>query len=143
MENIVETARQAGSFNTLVRAIEAADLVETLSKEGPFTVCAPTDKAFSKLPSGLLNSLLQDKQSLEQVLLYHVASGKAMSRDIVNMKSVKTLQGDELRIDSSRGVQLEDARVTQADIECSNGVIHVIDSVLIPSSVQERILAIQ
>lgn len=142
MANIVETAIQAGEFQTLVRAIEAADLVDTLSNEGPFTVCAPNDAAFSKLPSGLLNNLLEDKQSLKQVLLYHVASGTAMSRDIVSMKSVKTLQGEELKIDLSRGLQIGDAQVTQPDIECSNGVIHVIDSVLIPMSVQERLLAV-
>ncbi|MCQ1536852.1 fasciclin domain-containing protein [Methanosarcina sp. KYL-1] len=135
MKNIVETAIQAGAFNTLVQAIKAADLVETLSIEGPFTVCAPTDEAFSKLPSGTIDSLLKDKESLKQVLLYHVASGQAMSRDIVKLKSVKTLQGEELKIDITHGVKVGDAQVTQPDIECSNGVIHVIDRVLIPKSV--------
>jgi len=136
MRNIVETAIDAGVFKTLVQTIEAADLVETLSEAGPFTVCAPDDEAFSKLPEGALDSLLNDKESLKQVLLYHVASGQVMSREIVNLQSVKTLQGEELKIDITSGVQIGEAQVTEPDIECSNGVIHVIDRVLIPKSVQ-------
>ena len=136
MRNIVETAIDAGVFKTLVQAVEAADLVKTLSEEGPFTVCAPDDEAFSKLPGGTLESLLKDQESLRQVLLFHVASGQVMSRDIVKMQSVQTLQGEELKIDITRGVQIGDAQVTQPDIECSNGVIHVIDRVLIPKSIK-------
>lgn len=136
MKNIVETAIEAGVFKTLVQAVKAADLVETLSEEGPFTVCAPDDEAFSKLPGRALDSLLKDRESLRQVLLFHVASGQVMSRDIVKLQSVKTLQGEELKIDITQGVQVGEAQVTQPDIECSNGVIHVIDRVLIPKSVQ-------
>ncbi len=136
MRNIVETAIDAGVFKTLVQAVEAADLTETLSEGGPFTVCAPDDEAFSKLPGGALESLLKDRESLRQVLLFHVASGQVMSRDIVSLDSVKTLQGEELKIDITQGVQIGEAQVTQPDIECSNGVIHVIDRVLIPKSAQ-------
>jgi transforming growth factor-beta-induced protein len=136
MRNIVETAIDAGVFKTLVQAVEAADLTETLSEGGPFTVCAPDDEAFSKLPGGVLESLLKDSENLRQVLLFHVASGQVMSQDIVSLDSVKTLQGEELKIDITQGVQIGEAQVTQPDIECSNGVIHVIDRVLIPKSVQ-------
>jgi uncharacterized surface protein with fasciclin (FAS1) repeats len=131
--DIVETATNAGSFNTLVSAVKAAGLVETLKGEGPFTVFAPTDEAFAKLPAGTLDALLKDKAKLTRILTYHVVPGRVMARDVTGLKSAKTVAGPELRIDSSVGVKINDASVVKADIETSNGVIHVIDTVLIPS----------
>ena len=130
--NIVEIASGAGNFNTLVTAIQAAGLEETLSGEGPFTVFAPTDEAFAALPEGTLDSLLEDKEALIRVLTYHVASGKYMATDVVGMTSIKTLEGSDLPVDTTEGVKVGDANVTATDIEASNGVIHVIDKVLIP-----------
>jgi len=131
-KNIVQTAEDAGSFGTLVTAIRAAGLEETLSGEGPFTVFAPTDEAFAALPEGTLDSLLQDPEALTRVLTYHVASGKYMAADVVNMTSIETLEGSELPVNTTDGVKVGDANVTMTDIEASNGVIHVIDKVLIP-----------
>lgn len=132
MKNIVETAIEAGQFNTLVAAVKAAGLVETLSGKGPFTVFAPNDAAFAKLPKGTVEGLLKDKAKLTDILTYHVVSGKVMAKDVMKMKSVKTLQGGSLTIDTSDGVKVDGAKVIQADIEVSNGVCHMIDSVLMP-----------
>ena len=132
MKNIIETAIEAGQFNTLVAAVKAAGLVETLSGTGPFTVFAPNDAAFAKLPKGTVEGLLKDKAKLTAVLTYHVVSGKVMAKDVMKMKSVKTLQGGSLTIDTSDGVKVDGAKVIQADIEVSNGVCHMIDSVLMP-----------
>ncbi len=130
--NIVETAVAAGSFNTLVAAVQAAGLESALTGPGPFTVFAPTDAAFNALPAGALNALLQDPQALSEVLLYHVVSGKVLAADVVNLTSATTLQGQSVTIDASNGVLVNDAQVTQTDVEASNGVIHVIDKVLLP-----------
>ena len=132
MKNIVETAIEAGQFTTLVAAVKAAGLVETLSGTGPFTVFAPNDAAFAKLPKGTVEGLLKDKAKLTAVLTYHVVSGKVMAKDVMKMKSAKTLQGGSLTIDTSDGVKVDGAKVIQADIEVSNGVCHIIDSVLMP-----------
>ena len=132
MKNIVETAIEAGQFNTLVVAVKAAGLVETLSGKGPFTVFAPNDAAFAKIPKATLDGLLKDKAKLTAVLTYHVVSGKVMAKDVMKMKSAKTLQGGSLTIDTSDGVKVDGAKVIQADIEVSNGVCHVIDTVLMP-----------
>jgi uncharacterized surface protein with fasciclin (FAS1) repeats len=132
MKNIVETAIGAGQFNTLVAAVKAAGLVETLSGKGPFTVFAPNDAAFAKIPKATLDGLLKDKAKLTAVLTYHVVSGKVMAKDVMKMKSAKTLQGGSLTIDTSDGVKVDGAKVIQADIEVSNGVCHVIDTVLMP-----------
>jgi uncharacterized surface protein with fasciclin (FAS1) repeats len=132
MKNIVETAIEAGQFTTLVAAVKAAGLVETLSGKGPFTVFAPNDAAFAKLPKGTVEGLLKDKAKLTAVLTYHVVSGKVMAKDVMKMKSAKTLQGGSLTIDTSDGVKVDGAKVIQADIEVSNGVCHIIDSVLMP-----------
>jgi uncharacterized surface protein with fasciclin (FAS1) repeats len=132
MKNIVETAIEAGQFNTLVAAVKAAGLVETLSGPGPFTVFAPNDAAFAKIPKPTLDGLLKDKAKLTAILTYHVVSGKVMAKDVMKMKSAKTLQGGSLTIDTSDGVKVNGAKVIQADIEVSNGVCHVIDSVLMP-----------
>jgi len=132
-KNIVEIASEAGTFNTLVAAVKAAGLVETLSGPGPFTVFAPTDEAFAKLPPGTVESLLQDKEKLTQILTYHVVSGKVMAKDVVNLTSAKTVQGDDVMIRAEGGkVMLNESTVVTTDIEASNGVIHVIDTVLIP-----------
>ena len=134
MPNIVEVASSAGSFTTLIQAVQAAGLQETLEGPGPFTVFAPTDEAFAKLPAGTVESLLADTAQLTKVLTYHVVSGKVMAADVQSLSSAPTVEGSELAIDASGGsVKVDDATVTQADIEADNGVIHVIDTVLIPS----------
>jgi len=131
--NIVGVASAAGNFSTLVTAIQAAGLEETLSSKGPFTVFAPTDEAFAALPEGTLDSLLKDKEALTKVLTYHVASGEYMAADVVEMSSITTLEGSTLPVNTTDGgVKVGDANVTATDIKASNGVIHVIDKVLIP-----------
>lgn len=130
--DIVDTAVAAGSFKTLVTAVQAAGLVETLKGEGPFTVFAPTDEAFAKLPPGTLEALLKDKAKLQAVLTYHVVSGRVMAADVAGLNSAKTVQGQSLSIDTSKGVKVGTANVIKTDVLASNGVIHVIDSVLIP-----------
>lgn len=132
MPDIVDTAINAGSFNTLVTAITTAGLDTALKGEGPFTVFAPTDEAFSKLVSGTVESLLQDIPKLRQILEYHVVSGKVMAADIVKMDSVETIEGSNLKIDASNGVKVNDATVVTPDVAAENGVIHVIDTLLIP-----------
>ena len=132
--DIVDTAI-AGKFNTLVAAVKAADLVDTLKGPGPFTVFAPTDEAFAKLPEGTLEDLLkpENKAKLQSVLTYHVVPGKVMSRDAVKLNSAKTAQGSSIKIKAmDNGVMVNDAHVVKADIAASNGVIHVIDKVILP-----------
>jgi len=133
MANIVKTAQNAGGFSTLLKAAEVAGLVDTLSSGGPFTIFAPTDDAFSKVPSETLNALLKDPEKLKGILLYHGVDGKVMSTDLSGIMKVKTLQGQEITIDASKGVKVNDATVIKADIKAENGVIHVIDKVLLPS----------
>jgi uncharacterized surface protein with fasciclin (FAS1) repeats len=133
--DIVDTAVAAGSFNTLVAAVQAAGLVETLKSDGPFTVFAPTDEAFAKLPAGTVETLLmpENKDQLVAVLTYHVVPGKVMSGDIAGARvSPETVQGRPLAINATSGVMVNDATVVAADVEASNGVIHVIDKVLLP-----------
>ncbi len=131
--DIVDTAAGAGSFNTLVKAVKAAGLVETLKGPGPFTVFAPTDAAFAKLPAGTLESLLANPKQLKKVLTYHVVAGKVMASDVVKLKEAKTVQGSAARIQVSGGsVKIDNANVVKTDIVCDNGVIHVIDSVILP-----------
>jgi len=135
-KDIVDTAVSAGSFKTLVAAVKAAGLVDTLKGKGPFTVFAPTDEAFSKLPKGTVSSLLkpENRDKLKTILTYHVVSGKVMSSDIAGKKmQAATVQGSKLAIDATKGVMVGGAKVVKADINTSNGVIHVIDQVLIPS----------
>jgi uncharacterized surface protein with fasciclin (FAS1) repeats len=131
--DIVDTAVSAGQFKTLVKAVQAAGLVETLKGAGPFTVFAPTDAAFAKLPPGTVESLLNDKQKLTQVLTYHVVPGKVMAAD-VKPGMVKTVEGQSLKLSKDgRDVMVNNAKVTTADITASNGVIHVIDTVVLPN----------
>lgn len=135
--DVVQTAVDAGSFKTLVTAVKAAGLVETLQGSGPFTVFAPTDEAFAKLPAGTVENLLkpENKSKLVAVLTYHVVPGKVMSNDIVGKKtSVKSVEGSEIKVDATSGVKVDDAKVVKPDIEASNGVIHVIDTVIMPQS---------
>jgi uncharacterized surface protein with fasciclin (FAS1) repeats len=130
--DIVETAISAGQFKTLVTALQQADLVDTLKGDGPFTVFAPTDAAFAKLPAGALDALLQDKSKLSAVLTYHVVPGKVMAAQ-VKPGEVKTVQGQPLSISTNGGsVMVDNAKVTKTDIAASNGVIHVIDTVILP-----------
>ncbi|MGE3807353.1 MAG: fasciclin domain-containing protein [Gemmataceae bacterium] len=131
-KDIVETAVAAGQFKTLARALQAADLVDTLKGKGPFTVFAPTDEAFAKLPKGTLDRLLADKEALKGVLLYHVVPGKVTAADVAKLDSARTVGGKPVRIDAGKGVKINDAKVIKADIMTSNGVIHVIDTVLLP-----------
>lgn len=133
--DIVDTAVAAGSFNTLVAAVQAAGLVDTLKGEGPFTVFAPTDDAFAALPAGTVESLLEpaNKDKLAAILTYHVIPGKVMSSDIAgNTMDVVTVNGQSITVDATSGVMINNATVTSADIDTSNGVIHVIDTVLLP-----------
>jgi len=131
-KDIVETAVAAGNFKTLAAALQAAGLVDTLKGPGPFTVFAPTDAAFAKVPKADLDALLKDKAKLTAVLTYHVVPGKVMAADVVKLKEAKTVQGQSIKIDTSAGVKVDGANVIKTDIACSNGVIHVIDSVILP-----------
>ena len=134
-KNIVEIAAGDSTFSTLVAAVTAADLVETLSGEGPFTVFAPTDEAFAALPEGTVANLLlpENKDQLIAVLTYHVVPGKVMSTDLVDDMKAATVQGGELTVDLDNGVMINDANVVAADIDATNGVIHVIDKVILPA----------
>ena len=136
-KDIVDTAVSAGTFNTLVTAVQAAELVDTLKSEGPFTVFAPSDEAFAALPEGTVEDLLkpENKDKLTQILTYHVIPGKVMSADVMGaVTNAVSVQGEELTVDGRDGVTVNGATVTQADIETSNGVIHVIDAVILPPS---------
>jgi uncharacterized surface protein with fasciclin (FAS1) repeats len=134
MADIVDTAVGAGSFNTLVAAVKAAGLVDTLKSPGPFTVFAPTDEAFAKLPAGTVDSLLKDIPQLTKILTYHVVSGKVLSSDVVKLDKATTVEGSDVKIDASNGgVKVNDSTVVTPDVEADNGVIHIIDSVLLPA----------
>ena len=136
MADIVDTAVAAGTFKTLVAAVQAADLVDTLKGAGPFTVFAPTDEAFAKLPKGTVEGLLKDKPKLTAVLTYHIVSGVVKAADVIIHKNITTLQGQDLEIDAAKwhlhkSVKVNDANIVKVDIEADNGVIHVIDKVLL------------
>lgn len=133
-KDIVDTAVAAGSFKTLAAALKAGGLIEALKGPGPFTVFAPTDEAFAKLPKGTVETLLkpENKEKLVAILKYHVVSGKVMAADVVKVKEAKTLQGHAVMVNAADGVKINDAKVVKADIAASNGVIHVIDTVLLP-----------
>jgi uncharacterized surface protein with fasciclin (FAS1) repeats len=134
-KDIVDTAVGAGDFKTLAAALQAAGLVDTLKGAGPFTVFAPTDEAFAKLPAGAVEDLLkpENKEKLVSILTYHVVAGDVMAKDVVKLSEAKTVNGKEVKIKVQGGkVMVDGANVTKTDIQCSNGVIHVIDSVLLP-----------
>ncbi|MEI6686795.1 MAG: fasciclin domain-containing protein [Planctomycetota bacterium] len=136
-KDIVDTAVEAGSFKTLAAALKAADLIETLKGKGPFTVFAPTDEAFAKLPEGTVETLLkpENKAKLAAILTYHVVAGKVEAKDAVKLKSAKTVNGASFNINvSDAGVMVDKAKVVKTDIQCTNGVIHVIDAVILPAA---------
>lgn len=133
MADIVDTAVGAGSFTTLVAAVKAAGLVDTLKGAGPFTVFAPTDDAFAKLPAGTVDALLKDIPKLKKILTYHVVSGKVLAADVVKLTKATTVEGSDVKIDASSGVKINDSTVVTPDVACDNGVIHIIDSVLLPA----------
>ena len=133
-KNIVETAREAGSFTTLLAAVDAAGLGDTLADGGPFTVFAPTDEAFANLPAGTVESLLADPAKLTDVLTYHVVAGRVTAAEAAGLSSAETVQGEELPISIDGGIHVAGANVVSADIEATNGVIHVIDRVLLPAA---------
>ena len=135
MQNIIDTAVAAGSFKTLAAALTAAGLVDTLNSAGPYTVLAPTDDAFAKLPEGTVDKLLKDVPKLKAILTYHVLGSKVMAAEVMKMdgKTAKTVNGADLKITTQGGVSLNgNVHVTKTDIDCSNGVIHVVDAVLMP-----------
>ena len=141
-KDIVDTAISAGSFNTLTTDLQTADLVDALKGDGPFTVFAPTNKAFSKLPEGTVEMLLkpENKALLTQVLTYHVVSGKVMAEDVMSLTSATTVEGSDVKVVTAMGkVMIDDATVTKADVKTSNGVIHVIDTVLLPAEVKKAL----
>ncbi|HEX2570902.1 MAG TPA: fasciclin domain-containing protein [Polyangia bacterium] len=131
-KDIVGTAIDAGQFKTLVTALKAADLVKTLKGPGPFTVFAPTDEAFAQIPADQLAALLKDKEKLTAILTYHVVPGQVMAADVVKLQTAKTVQGGSITIDTSDGVKVDGAKVIKTDIVAKNGVIHVIDKVIMP-----------
>lgn len=132
MANIVETALTAGSFKTLVTAVQAAGLAKTLSSPGPFTVFAPTDEAFARLPPGTVENLLKDRAKLTAILMYHVVAGRHPAADVMTKSSLQTVQGQSIRIDARNGVKVNDANVIAPDVMADNGIIHVIDHVILP-----------
>ncbi len=133
-KNIVETAKAAGSFKTLLAAAEAAGLAETLATGGPFTVLAPTDEAFAKLPKGTVEGLLEKPEELKKILLHHVIEGEVLAETVVTLTEAKSLLGQTLTIDTEDGVKVGGATVVKTDVKASNGVIHVIDTVILPAA---------
>ncbi len=131
--DIVAIAASAGDFKTLVAAVQAAGLVDTLKGEGPFTVFAPTDEAFAKIPKAQLDAVLKDQEALVKVLTYHVVPGKVTAAEVVKLSSAKTVEGQSITIDTRDGVKVDNARVIKTDIEAQNGIIHVIDTVIMPN----------
>lgn len=132
--DIIDTAVAAGSFSTLATALTAAGLIDTLKGAGPFTVFAPTNDAFAKIPAADLQALLADKAALTKVLTYHVVAGTVMAADVATLKEAKSVQGSMIAIDTTAGVKVNDATVTATDILATNGVIHVIDTVIMPKA---------
>ena len=133
MANIAETAKEAGQFSTLLAAVEAAGLTSALTGDGALTVFAPTDEAFGKLPEGTVEELLKDIPKLKSILTYHVVEGNVSAEDVAKLQTAKTLQGAELAINAAEGVKINNANVIKADVTADNGVIHVIDTVLLPA----------
>ena len=131
--NIIDTATSAGSFNTLLDALDTAGLVETLQGTGPFTVFAPSDKAFAKIPETIRAAIIADKEALTELLTYHVIAGEVTAADVASLTSAETVQGSTISIDTSDGVKVDGARMVTTDIRASNGIIHVIDTVMIPN----------
>jgi len=139
MADIIETAKNAGSFNTLLKALEAADLVDLLKSPGSYTVFAPVDDAFAKLPEGTLDSLLQDIPKLKKILTYHVVFGDVRTDNLVELEEAETVEGSIVAIDTSNGYKVNDAVVLTPDVIADNGVIHIIDSILMPAMLEYQI----
>jgi len=133
MKNLVETAIEAGIFKTLIKVIQESGLFDILSKEGPYTIFAPTDEAFSKLPSGTMDNLFQDKEKLTDILTYHVVQDKIMSNDVIKLKKADTINGKQIKIRTDNRVKIDEANIIKTNIECTNGIIHIIDQVLLPN----------
>jgi uncharacterized surface protein with fasciclin (FAS1) repeats len=132
MANILDTATKAGSFNTLLKAVKAAGLTNTLESSGPFTIFAPTDAAFDKLPIGTIDKLLHDIPQLTKILSYHIVEGKVMSNDVLKLDKTPTVEGSDLKVHLNGNLMVDDATIIKSDVEVDNGVIHVIDTVLVP-----------
>lgn len=132
MANILDTAAKSGSFNTLIEAVKVTGLTDTLQGSGPFTIFAPTDEAFDKLPTGTIDKLLSDIPQLTKILTYHIVAGKVMSEDVIKLDKTTTFEGSDLKIHNNGSLMVGDAAIVQSDLEADNGVIHVIDTVLIP-----------
>ena len=132
MKNLVETAINAGTFKTFIIALREAGLYDILCKEGPYTIFAPTDEAFSKLPEGTIKDLLKDREKLTDILTYHVVSNRVFSKDVTKLKKVYTINGKQVKIKTGNNIKIDNARVIKSDIECINGIIHIIDEVLLP-----------
>jgi uncharacterized surface protein with fasciclin (FAS1) repeats len=132
LKNIVETAIKAGSFKTLIIALREAGLYDILSSEGPYTIFAPTDEAFSKLPDGIIEKIMKDKEKLTDILTYHVIANRVFSKDVNNLQKAETINGKQVKIKSGNSVKIDNARIIKSDIKCTNGVIHIIDEVLQP-----------
>lgn len=132
MKDLITTAVEAGQFKTLAKALNKAELVDALQLRGPYTVFAPTDEAFAKLPPKTLEAIMKDKDQLISLLKYHVTKGKLNAQDVVSMQKVDTLHGKTLSVDATKGVKINNANIVKPNVQASNGVIHVIDSVLTP-----------
>ncbi|HEY9642154.1 MAG TPA: fasciclin domain-containing protein [Coleofasciculaceae cyanobacterium] len=140
MANLIDTAAKAGSFKTLIKAIEAADLVDLLNSPGPFTVLAPSDDAFSQLPAGVLEKLLLDLPKLKRILMYHILSGDVRSDDLAEIDEAPTEEGSIVAVERSNGnVKINDAQVMKTDVLADNGVIHVINQVLVPGILEDTL----
>ncbi len=132
MKNLVQTAIAEGNFKTLIRVIQETGLVDILSVEGPFTIFAPTDQAFAKLPKGTMEKLLKDKEKLTEILTYHVILDRVMVKQVLTIRKANTVNGKDLSINIKNGVKIDKANIIKTDIECINGILHIIDEVLIP-----------
>lgn len=134
MKNLIETAIDKGNFKILINALQEAGLFDTLSRDGPYTIFAPTDEAFSKLPAGTLENLIHDKEKLTDILTYHVIPNKVMAAQVSNLKTADTINGKKLTIKTSSVLKIDKAKVIKTNIKCTNGIIHVIDEVLLPKN---------
>ena len=132
MKNLVETASNEGTFKTLIIALREAGLYDILSSEGPFTIFAPTDEAFSKLPNGTIEKIMKDKEKLTDILTYHIIPNRVFSKDVNSVQKADTINGKQVKIKAGNNVKIDNARVIKSDIKCTNGVLHIIDEVLLP-----------
>ena len=132
MKNLVQTAIAEGNFKTLIRVIQETGLIDILSIEGPFTIFAPTDQAFAKLPKGTMEKLLKDKEKLTEILTYHVILDRVMVKQVIKIRKANTINGKDLSINTKNRVKIDKANIIKTDIECINGILHIIDEVLIP-----------